>query len=182
MISTFMQVDHNDKENKALNAFNQLWESKFAKDSLLVFSTGRSHALYSELRVKTGTHPVLNYIEIDSNSPSDVVPHNCAHQSSTTSGPLNVKKGRLNKSIGINWWMLLQKEVPLGNPDVLVCSVGTEIFFEAAGTSPEANKDWAAELDQGWDRAKAIETAGKFSELSPQASSSLPKTQQSYLL
>ena len=77
--------------------------------------------------------------------------------------------------------MLLQKEVPLGNPDVLVCSVGTEIFFEAAGTSPEANKDWAAELDQGWDRAKAIETAGKFSELSPQASSSLPKTQQSYL-
>ena len=47
-----MQVDHNDKENKALNAFNELWESKFAKDSLLVFSTGRSHALYSELRVR----------------------------------------------------------------------------------------------------------------------------------
>ncbi|BDA47308.1 Sucrose-phosphatase 1 [Coccomyxa sp. Obi] len=106
-------VDHNDKENRALNAFNQLWESKFAKDSLLVFSTGRSHALYSELR----------------------------------------------------------KEVPLGNPDVLVCSVGTEIFFEAAGASPEANKDWAAELDQGWDRAKAVEIAGSIPELSPQAES-----------
>jgi hypothetical protein len=52
-----MQVDHNDKENKALNAFNELWESKFAKDSLLVFSTGRSHALYSELRVRIGCRP-----------------------------------------------------------------------------------------------------------------------------
>lgn len=52
-----MQVDHNDKENKALNAFNELWESKFAKDSLLVFSTGRSHALYSELRVRIGCCP-----------------------------------------------------------------------------------------------------------------------------
>ena len=46
-----LQVDHEDHDNKALNAFNQLWETKFAKDSLLVFSTGRSHALYSDLRV-----------------------------------------------------------------------------------------------------------------------------------
>ena len=50
-----------------------------------------------------------------------------------------------------------------------MCSVGTEIFFEAAGTAPEANKDWAAELDQGWDRAKAVEIAGSIPELSPQA-------------
>ena len=48
-----LQVDHNDKENLALNAFNQLWKTQFAKDSLLVFSTGRSHALYSELRVSS---------------------------------------------------------------------------------------------------------------------------------
>jgi hypothetical protein len=76
----------------------------------------------------------------------------------------------------------MQKEVPLGNPDVLVCSVGTEIFFEAAGTSPEANKQWAAELDQGWDRAKAIEIAGSFSELSPQASNLQPAPTPSFLL
>ena len=45
-------MDHNDKENKSLHAFNDLWAKKFAKDSLLVFSTGRSYALYQELRVR----------------------------------------------------------------------------------------------------------------------------------
>lgn len=44
-------MDHDDKEHAALNKFGQLWQDKFAADSLLVFSTGRSHALYEELRV-----------------------------------------------------------------------------------------------------------------------------------
>lgn len=58
---TTSQVDHNDKDNKSLNAFNELWESKFAKDSLLVFSTGRSHALYSDLRVR---HQIFHCLHI----------------------------------------------------------------------------------------------------------------------
>ena len=45
-------MDHDDKEHMALNKFGQLWKDKFAADSLLVFSTGRSHALYEELRVR----------------------------------------------------------------------------------------------------------------------------------
>ncbi len=64
--------------------------------------------------------------------------------------------------------LYLQKEVPLGNPDVLVCSVGTEIFFEATGASPEANQEWKTELDQGWSRQEAIDAAAKFSELKAQ--------------
>ena len=51
-----LQVDHNDKDNSSLHAFNKLWESQFAKDCLLVFSTGRSLKLYNELRVGTVLH------------------------------------------------------------------------------------------------------------------------------
>lgn len=59
MASFCLQVDHDDHDNAALTAFNQLWESKFAKDSLLVFSTGRSHALYTDLRVMQIHSPLL---------------------------------------------------------------------------------------------------------------------------
>lgn len=65
--------------------------------------------------------------------------------------------------------MASQEEVPLGNPDILVCSVGTEIFFEAAGSQvPEANQKWIALLDQGWNREIVVAVANKFSGLSLQ--------------
>lgn len=47
-----LQVDHDDKENKSLLAFNNLWKSQYQQDCLLVFSTGRSLKLYNELRVR----------------------------------------------------------------------------------------------------------------------------------
>ena len=47
------QVDHDDKQHAALNAFKRLWADKFAEDSLLVFSTGRSYALFSKLTVSS---------------------------------------------------------------------------------------------------------------------------------
>lgn len=65
----------------------------------------------------------------------------------------------------------LQKEVPLGMPDVLVCSVGTEIFFEKSGDGgrdPEPDKKWIGELDHDWDRAAVEEAAASFNELKPQ--------------
>ena len=97
-------VDHDDKEHKGLQEFNALWPEKLSHDSLLVFSTGRSHALYEQLR----------------------------------------------------------KEVPsLAVPDVLICSVGTEIFFEnerrsdggGGNAAPVPDSRWVAALDAtGWSR------------------------------
>jgi sucrose-6-phosphatase len=59
----------------------------------------------------------------------------------------------------------VQKEAPLLVPDVLVCSVGTEIFFESAG---EADREWGRELDQGWDRQGALDAAAGIPELKQQ--------------
>ncbi len=61
--------------------------------------------------------------------------------------------------------------MPLGVPDVLICSVGTEIFFEKPGSDgaePQPDKKWTQLLDQGWNRKAALEAAAQLSELKPQ--------------
>eukprot|EP00897_Mesotaenium_endlicherianum_P008188 jgi/Mesen1/7398/ME000388S06616 len=45
-------VDHTDKAHDSLLRFNALWETGYANDSILVFSTGRSPTLYNELRAE----------------------------------------------------------------------------------------------------------------------------------
>jgi sucrose-6-phosphatase len=105
------KVDHADPAHTALKTFSSLWDAHFAADCLLVYSTGRSHALYEQLR----------------------------------------------------------REVPaLRAPDALVCSVGTEIFFEApdgsADSPPTPDEAWCAALDAGgWDRAKVEAAAAAAS-------------------
>ncbi len=54
-----------------------------------------------------------------------------------------------------------QEDVPLGDPDILVCSVGTEIFYEAKEKA-EADKKWGAILDQGWNRESVLSIVSKY--------------------
>ena len=70
----------------------------------------------------------------------------------------------------------MQEEVPLGNPDILICSVGTEIFFEkpgSEGTEPQPDKKWIQLLDQGWNRQAALDAAAQLQELKPQVQQTL---------
>lgn len=53
------QVDHSDKANTALLKFNELWKAKLASNSLLIFSTGRSHKLFQELKVRSQDSDLL---------------------------------------------------------------------------------------------------------------------------
>lgn len=59
----------------------------------------------------------------------------------------------------------MQGEAPMLVPDILVCSVGTEIFFESSG---EADAEWSQELDKGWDRSGALQAASAITALCPQ--------------
>ncbi|CAI5992540.1 unnamed protein product [Closterium sp. NIES-64] len=43
-------VDHKDPNHESLREFASLWQSTFARDSLLVYSTGRSPTLYNQLK------------------------------------------------------------------------------------------------------------------------------------
>lgn len=61
-----------------------------------------------------------------------------------------------------------QDEAPLLNPNVLICSVGTEIFYRTADGSLVPDQAWEAYLDQGWDRASVEGVAAKFPQLKQQ--------------
>ena len=48
------------------------------------------------------------------------------------------------------------------DPDILVCSVGTEIFFECTpGSEPLPDAKWIELLNQGWDRAAVCQEAAQ---------------------
>lgn len=70
--------------------------------------------------------------------------------------------------------LLLQDEAPLLNPNVLICSVGTEIFYRTAEGSLVPDQSWEAYLDQGWDRAAVEAVAARLPQLKQQVWSAYP--------
>jgi hypothetical protein len=64
----------------------------------------------------------------------------------------------------------LQDEAPLLTPNVLICSVGTEIFYRTADGSLLPDQAWEAYLDQGWDKAAVQALVANIPQLAPQVS------------
>lgn len=79
-------------------------------------------------------------------------------------------------------YLELRKDAPLLTPDLLICSVGTEIY-QKTDAGLEVDEEWNAELDKGWSRDKIVATAkAHFSELQPQADSEQRPHKVSYHL
>lgn len=70
-------------------------------------------------------------------------------------------------------------EAPLLPPDVLVTSVGTEIYV---GEDVHLNSEWSAQLQQNWERALVQDIAAQFKALRPQPSPEQRPFKVSYFL
>src|SRR6478672_2577795 len=64
-------------------------------------------------------------------------------------------------------------------PDALVASVGTEIYFDN-GDTPDS--EWEQKLSQGWDRDLVVATSAHFADLVPQPESEQRPFKVSYFL
>ncbi len=68
-------------------------------------------------------------------------------------------------------YRLLAEAKSLLQPDALITSVGTEMYFD--DNQQEYDPEWAKILSQGWDRQEIVDTASQFPELQSQ-----PKSEQ----
>lgn len=73
----------------------------------------------------------------------------------------------------------LEAEKSLIPPDILVLSVGTEIYT-AEATTPDPQ--WSAQLSAGWNRTEIVTIAEGFPELTPQPASEQTPFKASYFL
>jgi sucrose-6F-phosphate phosphohydrolase len=74
----------------------------------------------------------------------------------------------------------LVAEKALLNPDALISSVGTEIYFDSNYETPDEN--WSKKLSVDWERQLVEQTAAKFAELIPQQASEQRSFKVSYLI
>jgi hypothetical protein len=117
-------VDPSDPTHAALRRFNRLWEKYCAADCRLVYSTGRSHRKFLELRVRDAAARCVCV---------------CAHE--LTRAP-----------------RASQRTTPLLAPDLLICSVGTEIYRRGA-QGGVCDERWSATLEEGWQRDALLAAA-----------------------
>jgi sucrose-6-phosphatase len=76
----------------------------------------------------------------------------------------------------------LRMDAPLLTPDLLICSVGTEIYQKTA-SGLEIDAEWYAELDMGWNRKDIVRlVSAKFDDMKPQADSEQRPHKVSYHL
>lgn len=75
-----------------------------------------------------------------------------------------------------------QDEAPLLTPNVLICSVGSEIFYRAADGRLLPDAAWEARLDQGWDRAAVEGVTSSIPQLRRQVDSEQRRHKLSYHL
>jgi sucrose-6F-phosphate phosphohydrolase len=73
----------------------------------------------------------------------------------------------------------LEQEKSLIQPDILVLSVGTEIYHTNA---PEPDPDWSQHLSHGWDREAVVEITAHFADLEPQPDTEQTPFKASYFL
>ena len=118
-------VDPCDPTHAALRRFNALWQKYCAADCRLVYSTGRSHKKFLELRVRRSRALAADARRLAS-----------AQLTSHAS----------------------QRTTPLLAPEILICSVGTEIYRrgEQGGV---ADEKWSDVLEQGWQRDALLSAA-----------------------
>ena len=77
-------------------------------------------------------------------------------------------------------YRLLAEAKSLLQPDALITSVGTEMYFDR--NQKEYDLEWAKILAQGWNREEIVEIASQFSELQSQPQSEQNPFKISYYL
>lgn len=74
----------------------------------------------------------------------------------------------------------LRSHKRLLDPDALVASVGTEIYFDAIEKTPD--RAWSEKLSEAWNREEIVATAANFADLVPQAESAQNEFKISYFI
>ena len=77
-------------------------------------------------------------------------------------------------------YRLLAEAKSLLEPDALITSVGTEMYFD--NNHQEYDSEWASILAQGWNREEIVSIASQFSELQSQPNSEQNPFKISYYL